>query len=97
MPSYQLDSTLQSTSPVALVVRCSDHRFQAAFNEFLNKDLALRSNYDLIVLAGGPQRLTLASGEVSWRTRYFDHGGHSGLSAHPNESPTHGPRELHRL
>jgi len=31
MPSYQVDSKLQSEAPRALVVHCGDHRFQAAF------------------------------------------------------------------
>ena len=53
MPSYQLDAKLQSTLPAALVVHCGDHRFQAAFNEFLNKDLGLGGNYDRIVVPGG--------------------------------------------
>jgi hypothetical protein len=60
MPSYQLDSKLQTSLPAALVVHCGDHRFQAAFNQFLNKHLVLEGNYDLMVVPGGPQSLTLA-------------------------------------
>jgi len=74
MPSYQLDAKLQSTLPVALVVHCGDHRFQAAFNEFLNKDLGLGGNYDRIVVPGGPQSLTLAEylPKFSWASwRWF--------------------------
>jgi len=74
MPSYQLDSKLQRSLPGALVVHCGDHRFQAAFNEFLNKDLGLGGNYDLIVVPGGPQSLTLAEylPKFSWASwRWF--------------------------
>ncbi len=42
-----------------LVVHCSDHRFQAGFHAFLNQRLNLGENYDLLVLPGGPQCLTL--------------------------------------
>jgi hypothetical protein len=42
-----------------LVVHCSDRRIQAGLNEFLNKGLNLHSNYDLLVIPGGPQCLTL--------------------------------------
>jgi hypothetical protein len=74
MPSYQLDSKLQSSLPAALVVHCGDHRFQAAFNEFLNKDLGLGGSYDLIAVPGGPQALTLAEylPKFSWASwRWF--------------------------
>ena len=74
MPSYQLDARLLSSSPEALVVHCGDHRFQAAFNEFLNKDLGLGGNYDRIVVPGGPQSLTLAEylPKFSWASwRWF--------------------------
>jgi len=74
MPSYQLDAKLQSNLPAALAVHCGDHRFQAAFNEFLNKELGLGNNYDLIVLPGGPQSLTLAEylPKFSWASwRWF--------------------------
>ncbi len=43
-----------------LVVHCSDHRFQAGLHEFLNHNLNLGENYDLLVIPGGPQCLTLA-------------------------------------
>jgi hypothetical protein len=74
MPSYQLDSKLQSSLPAALVIHCGDHRFQAAFSEFLNKDLGLGGNYDLIAVPGGPQSLTLAEylPKFSWASwRWF--------------------------
>lgn len=42
-----------------LVVHCGDYRFQGAFYEFLNRNLNLNENYDLIVIPGGPQSLSL--------------------------------------
>jgi hypothetical protein len=74
MPAYQLDSKLPSGLPAALVVHCGDHRFQAAFKEFLNKDLGLGGSYDLIAVPGGPQALTLAAylPKFSWASwRWF--------------------------
>ena len=74
MPSHQLDAKLQSNLPAALVVHCGDHRFQAAFNEFLNQELSLGGNYDLIVVPGGPQSLTLVEylPKFSWASwRWF--------------------------
>jgi len=74
MPSHQLDAKLQNSLPAALVVHCGDHRFQAAFNEFLNKELRLGGNYDLIVVPGGPQSLTLVEylPKFSWASwRWF--------------------------
>jgi hypothetical protein len=59
MSSIQLSSPLQRADTDALVIHCSDHRFQAAFYEFLNLKLNLNENYDLLVLPGGPQCLTL--------------------------------------
>lgn len=60
MPSTQLSSKLQHADTDVLVVHCSDHRFQAGLYEFLNMNLNLDENYDLLVLPGGPQCLTLA-------------------------------------
>lgn len=74
MPSYPLGSKLDSKPPVALVVHCGDHRLQAAFNEFLNKELGLGGNYDLFVIPGGPQSLTLVEylPKFSWASwRWF--------------------------
>lgn len=59
MPSCQLTSKTNNADPDVLVVHCSDHRLQAAFYEFLNLKLNLNENYDLLVLPGGPQCLTL--------------------------------------
>ncbi len=59
MPSIQLTSKTNEADPDVLVVHCSDHRLQAAFHEFLNHKLNLGENYDLLVLPGGPQCLTL--------------------------------------
>jgi hypothetical protein len=41
-----------------LVIHCSDPRYQAHFQEFLHRRLALDS-YELIAVPGGPQFLTL--------------------------------------
>ena len=45
-------------APEALVVHCSDHRFQAGFREFLTEGLGL-SSYALISTPGGGHVLTL--------------------------------------
>ncbi len=74
MPSYPVESKLHSEDPAALVVHCGDHRFQAAFHEFLNRQLGLGDNYDLIVIPGGPQSLTLVEylPKFSWASwRWF--------------------------
>jgi hypothetical protein len=77
MPSYEVVARLESSEPRALVVHCGDHRFQAAFQEFLNRNLGLAGNYDLIVIPGGPQSLTLVEylpkfSWASWRwLRFF--------------------------
>lgn len=59
MPTALLSSKLHRSETDVLVVHCSDHRFQAGFYEFLNLKLNLDENYDLLVLPGGPQCLTL--------------------------------------
>lgn len=59
MPSYQPASRLNRAATDVLVVHCSDHRFQAGLYEFLNQGLNLNENYDLLVIPGGPQCLTL--------------------------------------
>jgi hypothetical protein len=59
MPTSQLSSKLNRSETDVLVVHCSDHRFQGGFYEFLNLKLNLNENYDLLVLPGGPQCLTL--------------------------------------
>lgn len=59
MSSYQPTSKVNHSHTDLLVVHCSDHRFQAGFYEFLNLGLDLNENYDLLVLPGGPQCLTL--------------------------------------
>ena len=77
MPSYEVEARLESAEARALVVHCGDHRFQAAFQEFLNRNLGLAGNYDLIVIPGGPQSLTLVEylpkfSWASWRwLRFF--------------------------
>jgi len=59
MPTFQLSSTVHEADAEVLAIHCSDHRFQAGFYEFLNLKLNLDKNYDLLVLPGGPQCLTL--------------------------------------
>lgn len=59
MDSYQPSSKINRTQTDVLVVHCSDHRFQAGLYEFLNLGLDLNENYDLLVIPGGPQALTL--------------------------------------
>jgi hypothetical protein len=60
MPTMQLSSTLRQPETDVMAVHCSDYRFQAGYQEFLNHKLALNGNYDLLVIPGGPQCLTLA-------------------------------------
>lgn len=59
MAPYQPSSKISRADTDVLVVHCSDHRFQAALYEFLNLGLNLNENYDLLVIPGGPQCLTL--------------------------------------
>jgi hypothetical protein len=59
MSNFQLESKLKRTPTEILVIHCGDYRFQAAFQEFLNRGLKLNENYDLMVIPGGPLSLTL--------------------------------------
>ena len=59
MPSRSLSSTVNHAHTDALVVHCSDHRFQAGHYEFLNLALNLGENYDLLSIPGGAQALAL--------------------------------------
>jgi len=59
MPTMQLASTLREPETDVLAVHCSDYRFHAGYQEFLNKKLNLEGNYDLLAIPGGPQCLTL--------------------------------------
>ncbi len=72
MPSYQLASKVNRADTDVLVVHCSDHRIQAGIREFLDQGLKLEENYDLLILPGGPQGLTLVEylpkfAWASWR------------------------------
>lgn len=74
--THRTSAKLQVEPPEVLVIRCSDHRFQAGFEEFLNNRLKLDSNYDLLAIPGGPQCLALASylpkfGWAGWRWSRF--------------------------
>jgi hypothetical protein len=51
-------SRAAEASPEALVLHCSDHRFQTAFNEFLTHGLELRS-YGLLSIPGGGHFISL--------------------------------------
>jgi hypothetical protein len=56
---YQSNSKVPAEPTDTLVVYCSDFRFQAGIHEFLDNSLRLNHNYDLLVIPGGPQALTL--------------------------------------
>ena len=76
MPSFKLSSKVNHTRTDALVVHCSDHRFQAGHYEFLNRVLNLKENYDLLVLPGGAQALSLLDylpkfAWASWKWFHF--------------------------
>jgi carbonic anhydrase-like protein len=58
VPTYQSHKKLSGQPAATLVVCCSDHRFQAAAQEFLNQGLRIE-DYDLLAIPGGPQCLTL--------------------------------------
>jgi hypothetical protein len=59
MDTYHPSAKLHPERAEALVVHCSDNRFQAAVQEFLNSHLKLDGNYDVLAIPGGPQCLTL--------------------------------------
>jgi len=59
MSTYQSSSKINLTDTETLVVHCSDHRIQAGIREFLDRGLKLEQNYDLLIIPGGPQCLTL--------------------------------------
>jgi len=74
MTTYQSTAKLNLTDTDVLAVHCGDHRFQAAIHEFLNQGLNLGGNYDLLVVPGGPQSLTLVEylPKFSWASwRWF--------------------------
>src|SRR5215471_5651503 len=74
MPTYQSASPLNRVPTDVLIVHCGDHRFQAALYDFLNRALNLNGNYDLLVIPGGPQSLTLVEylPKFSWASwRWF--------------------------
>lgn len=74
MPTYLATSAVNHADTEVLVVHCSDHRFQAGIREFLNRGLNLGENYDLLIIPGGPQCLTLVEylPKFSWAgTRWF--------------------------
>jgi hypothetical protein len=58
IPPFHAHTRRVDAAPEALVVHCSDHRFQAGFREFLAMGLGL-STYALIATPGGGHFLTL--------------------------------------
>ena len=71
MDTYTAVAPLNRADTDVLAVHCGDHRFQAAFQDFLNQGLKLGGNYDLLVIPGGPQSLTLVEylPKFSWASR----------------------------
>jgi len=55
--TYQCRSQVERADTEVLAVFCSDHRFQAGIREFLDEGLRLQTNYDRLVVPGGPQCL----------------------------------------
>jgi hypothetical protein len=62
---------MQRAETEALVIHCSDHRFQAGLREFMDEGLGLRGNYDSLVVPGGPQCLVevRALPKFAWASR----------------------------
>ena len=56
---YQTNSKITTEPADTLAVFCSDFRFQAGIRDFLDNGLRLKDKYDLLVIPGGPQALTL--------------------------------------
>jgi hypothetical protein len=77
MSNNPLTAKLRREDTDVLAIHCGDHRFQAAFQEFLNASLGLDGNYDLMVIPGGQLSLTLVEylpkfHWASWRwLRFF--------------------------
>ena len=69
--AHQCQARLDRAKTEALVIHCSDHRFQAAMREFLDEGLGLRANYDSLVVPGGPQCLVeiAALPKFAWASR----------------------------
>lgn len=59
MPVFESSSKINRAPVDTLVVHCSDHRIQAGVQEFLDRSLRLNQSYDLFLIPGGPQTLTL--------------------------------------
>jgi hypothetical protein len=57
--SYQTNSKISAEPADTLAVFCSDFRFQDGIRDFLDNGLQLKDKYDLLVIPGGPQTLTL--------------------------------------
>lgn len=68
---HQCRSPIEHAETEALVIHCSDYRFQAGLREFLDEALDLRANYDALVVPGGPQCLVEleALPKFAWASR----------------------------
>ena len=66
----EFESTMPWPQPAtdALVVHCSDHRFQAHFDDFLRSGLHL-ATFDRLVIPGGPQFLLAPLPKFEWAGR----------------------------
>ena len=56
--AYRSSSSREEPTAEAVVIHCSDHRFQGVFQEFLTEGLRLRS-YSLLAIPGGGHFLPL--------------------------------------
>jgi hypothetical protein len=56
---YQTGCKIAEPQTDTLVVHCSDYRVQQGIRKFLDDGLRLNGNFDLLVIPGGPQALTL--------------------------------------
>ncbi|MBI3951122.1 MAG: hypothetical protein HY314_11795 [Acidobacteria bacterium] len=68
-PGYQGQVPLVTTPPEAVIIHCSDYRFQAAIHEFLQAELELRS-YDVLAVPGGPHFASASD----WLPKHFTVG-----------------------
>jgi len=72
---YRSSILREETAAEALVLHCSDHRFQASFHEFLTAGLGLR-RYALVAVPGGGHLLAAASflpklAKTAWQSLSF--------------------------
>jgi hypothetical protein len=65
VPPYRATSRRQDAANEAVVVHCSDHRFQQGFREFLSEGLGLNS-YALLAIPGGGHFGSLEQLQPKW-------------------------------